>query len=129
MNTTHRVHHLSFGHHLLTAEGGASQQQRDRLLEKLLDRGHNPINLNLVEQPFVMPAPNATWEHFLRVVPEVRGCVGAWVRGCAGAWVRGWFGWWWWVERVAALLKKMCGSVWRCASQTARHALRCVALR
>lgn len=79
MNTTHKVHHLSFGHHLLTTESGSSQYDRDVLLQKLLDRGHNPINLNLVEQPFVMNAHNATWEHFLRVVPEV---------------CRVWCGWW-----------------------------------
>lgn len=69
---THKIHHLSFGHHLLEADaipGGKSNAHF--LMQELLARGHNPLNLDLVEQPFVMEHPNATWEHFLKVVPEI----------------------------------------------------------
>jgi len=68
MNTTHILHHLSFGHHLLSSDQGVSGA---RLLAELLARGHSPVNLNLVQRPYVMETTNGTWEHFLKVVPEI----------------------------------------------------------
>eukprot|EP00750_Incisomonas_marina_P028006 INCI6328.1.p1 GENE.INCI6328.1~~INCI6328.1.p1 ORF type:complete len:512 (-),score=47.67 INCI6328.1:198-1733(-) len=72
MNVTHKIHHLSFGHHLLEADSAPGGKAKAHfLMQELLARGHNPLNLDLVEQPFVMEHPNATWEHFLKVVPEI----------------------------------------------------------